>query len=161
MMAYFAAIRVWLVRPLQALGRATGIIATGDLAHRIPVATRDEFGTLAASINTMAASLDEKQRRLIAAERFALIGELAPYVPHNPRNPLASIRTTARAEMLDLPVEDTRRASFRDIVTATDRLESWVGDLLRFSSPVSLERTPESVKALVERCTDLARPQLA
>jgi len=47
------------------------------------------------------------------------------------------------------------------IVTATDRLESWVGDLLRFSSPVSLERTPESVQALVERCTDLARPELA
>ena len=161
MMAYFAAIRVWLVRPLQALGRATGIIATGDLAHRIPVASRDEFGTLAASINSMAASLDEKQRRLIAAERFALIGEMSAYVAHNIRNPLASIRTTAQAEMLDLPADDAHRASFRDIVTATDRLESWVGDLLRFSSPVSLERTPESVKALVERCTELARPQLA
>jgi two-component system sensor histidine kinase AtoS len=161
MMAYFAAIRVWLVRPLQALGRATGIIATGDLAHRIPVGSRDEFGTLAASINTMAASLDEKQRRLIAAERFALIGEMSAYVAHNIRNPLASIRTTAQAEMLDLPADDAHRASFRDIVTATDRLESWVGDLLRFSSPVSLERTPESVKALVERCTALARPELA
>ncbi|HJQ85074.1 MAG TPA: ATP-binding protein [Candidatus Binatia bacterium] len=161
MMAYFAAIRVWLVRPLQALGRATGVIATGDLGHRIPVATRDEFGRLADSINTMAASLAENQRRLLAAERFAMVGEMSAYVAHNIRNPLASIRTTAQAEMLDLPADDARRASFRDIVTATDRLESWVGDLLRFSSPVSLDRTPESLNALVERCTDLARPQLA
>ncbi|TMB18483.1 MAG: HAMP domain-containing protein [Deltaproteobacteria bacterium] len=160
MMAYFAAIRVWLVRPLQAIGRATGVISTGDLEHRVPVAGRDEFGALARSINSMAASLAENQRRLLAAERFAMVGEMAAYVAHNIRNPLASIRTTAQAEMLDLPAEDPRRASFRDIVTATDRLESWVGDLLRFSSPVTLERTPESVNDLVERCADLARPQL-
>lgn len=161
MMAYFAAIRVWLVRPLQALGRATRVIATGDLGHRIPVATRDEFGTLATSINTMAASLAENQRRLIAAERFALVGEMAAYVAHNIRNPLASIRTTAQAEMLELPPDDAGRGTYRDIVTATDRLESWVGDLLRFSSPVSLDRTPEDVNGLVERCAELARPELA
>ena len=160
MMAYFAAIRVWLVRPLQAIGRATGVISTGDLAHRVPVTGRDEFGALAGSINSMAASLAENQRRLLAAERFAMVGEMAAYVAHNIRNPLASIRTTAQAEMLDLPAEDPRRPSFRDIVTATDRLESWVGDLLRFSSPVTLERTLESVNDLVERCADLARPQL-
>jgi len=160
MMAYYAAIRVWLVRPLHAIGRATGVIATGDLEHRIPVASQDEFGALAASINTMAASLGENQRRLLAAERFAAVGEMAAYVAHNIRNPLASIRTTAQAEMLDLPPEDVRRASYRDIVTATDRLESWVGDLLRFSSPVNLERTPEDVNRLIERCADLARPEL-
>ncbi|HUE31196.1 MAG TPA: ATP-binding protein [Verrucomicrobiae bacterium] len=161
MMAYFAAIRVWLVRPLQAIGRATGVISTGDLEHRVPVVGRDEFGALAGSINSMAASLAENQRRLLAAERFAMVGEMAAYVAHNIRNPLASIRTTAQAEMLDLPAEDPRRASFRDIVTATDRLESWVGDLLRFSSPVTLERSVESVNDLIERCAHLARPQLA
>jgi two-component system, NtrC family, sensor histidine kinase HydH len=161
MMAYFTAIRVWLVRPLQALGRATGVISTGDLAHRIPVGSGDEFGTLAESINTMAASLAEHQRRLLAAERFAMVGEMSAYVAHNIRNPLASIRTTAQAEFLSLGEQDPRRESFRDIVTATDRLESWIGDLLRFSSPVTLVRTPESVNALVERCTALARAQLA
>jgi signal transduction histidine kinase len=160
MMAYFVAIRVWLVRPLQAIGRATGVISTGDLEHRVPVTGRDEFGTLAHSINSMATSLAENQRRLLAAERFAMVGEMAAYVAHNIRNPLASIRTTAQGEMLDLPAEDPRRGSFRDIVTATDRLESWIGDLLRFSSPVALQRTLESVNDLVERCADLARPQL-
>jgi two-component system sensor histidine kinase AtoS len=161
MMAYFAGIRVWLVRPLQALGRATGVIATGDLGHRIPVTSRDEFGALAESINTMAASLAENQRRLLAAERFAMIGEMSAYVAHNIRNPLASIRTTAQAELLGPAGDEGLRASFRDIVTATDRLESWVSDLLRFASPVALDRSVESLNALVERCTDLARPQLA
>src|SRR5262249_34663785 len=150
-----------LVRPLQALGRATGVIATGDLGHRIPVTSRDEFGALAESINTMAASLAENQRRLLAAERFAMIGEMSAYVAHNIRNPLASIRTPARADLLGPAGDEGLRASFRDIVTATDRLESWVSDLLRFASPVALDRSVESLNALVERCTDLARPQLA
>jgi len=161
MMAYFTAIRVWLVRPIQALGRATRVISTGDLGHRIPVLGRDEFGTLAASINTMAASLAENQRRLVAAERFAMVGEMSAYVAHNIRNPLASIRVTAQTELLDLAADDPGRASFQDIVTSADRLESWLGDLLRFSSPVTLERTLEDVNALVERCVALARPLLA
>src|SRR5581483_5076887 len=161
MMAYFAAIRVWLVRPLQALGRATGVISTGDLEHRVPMTGRDEFGTLAASINTMAASLAENQRRLVAAERFAAIGEMSAYVAHNIRNPLASIRTTAQAELLAAPQDDPSRTSFADIVTAADRLESWVGDLLRFASPVTLDRRPEELNALVGRCIELVRTQLA
>lgn len=161
MMAYFAAIRVWLVRPLQRIGRATGVISTGDLAHRIPVEGEDEFGTLAGSINSMAASLAENQRRLLAAERFAMVGEMSAYVAHNIRNPLASIRATAQAELLGLQNGDPQRESFADIVTATDRLESWVGDLLRSASPVVLERTPEDLNALVERCAALARPQLS
>jgi signal transduction histidine kinase len=161
MMTYFAAIQVWLRAPIQALGRATGIIATGDLDHRIPVTTRDEFGTLGASINAMAASLGEKQRRLLAAERFAMIGEMSAYVAHNIRNPLASIRAVAQAEMLAKRADDPERESFTDIVTAVDRLESWIGDLLRFSSPVTLDRHPEDLNALVTRCTELVRAQLA
>src|SRR5439155_13035964 len=128
MMAYFAAIRVWLHRPLEALGRATSVIATGDLTHRIPVQGNDEFGTLADSINSMAASLAENQRRLLAAERFAAVGEMSAYVAHNIRNPLASIRTTAQAEMLDLAEGDPRRPGFRDIVAATARLGCRVRD---------------------------------
>jgi signal transduction histidine kinase len=160
MMAYFAAIRVWLVRPIQALGRGTAVISTGDLEHRIPVAGRDEFAALGTSINTMAASLAEKQRRLVAAERFAAVGEMSAYVAHNIRNPLASIRATAQTELLDLPADDPRRGCFADIVTATDRLESWVGDLLRFSSPVTLARERQDLNALVERCAALVRPRV-
>jgi signal transduction histidine kinase len=152
MMAYFAAIRVWLVRPLQALGRATGVIATGDLTHRIPVKGHDEFGTLADSINSMAASLAENQRRLLAAERFAMVGEMSAYVAHNIRNPLASIRTTAQAEMLDLAEDDPRRPSFRDIVTATDRLESW----LARSSPRAESVSSSPSRPISSRSTSTA-----
>lgn len=161
MMAYFTAVRVWLVRPIQALGRATAIISTGNLEHRIPVRTRDELGSLAGSINSMAASLGEIQSRLVIAERFAAIGEMSAYVAHNIRNPLASVRATAQGELVDLAGDDPRRQAFSDIVVAADRLESWVQNLLRFSSPVTLEHASEDVNALVQRCVDLIRPRLA
>jgi signal transduction histidine kinase len=154
-MAYFGAMRVWLVRPIQALGAATRVIATGDLAHRIPVSRTDELGALAGSINTMAASLARIQRELVTAERFAMIGEMSAYVAHNIRNPLASIRATAQTEMDGLSADDPARAGLADIVRAADRLGGWVGDLLRFASPVALDCRRESLNALVERCLEL------
>ncbi len=160
MMAFFAAIRVWLVRPIQALSRATAVISTGDLEHRIAIAGRDELGSLATSINGMAASLAEIQRRLLQAERFAMIGEMSAYVAHNIRNPVASIRATAQAELDRLGAGDARRDGFLDVVRAADRIVSWVGDLLRFSSPVSLQKTRADMNALVSECVDLAHSQL-
>jgi signal transduction histidine kinase len=160
-MAHVVGVHVWLVRPIEQLGRATAVISTGDLGHRIPVAGDDELGRLAASINAMAGSLADIQARLVVAERFALIGQMSAYVAHNIRNPLASIRATAQGELVDLPPNDARRDRFADIVRAADRLHAWVEDFLRFSSPVTLEVRPESVNAVVERALDLARPRIA
>jgi signal transduction histidine kinase len=160
MMAYFMAIRAWLVRPIQVLSHATGIISTGNLDHRIPVTGRDELGNLAASINTMAASLTEIQDRLVMAERFALVGEMSAYVAHNIRNPVASIRATAQDELDRTPPDDLRYESLVNVVKAADRITSWVGDLLRFSSPVSLHKSVASLNSLVTQCVDLSQSQL-
>lgn len=108
----------------------------------------------------MAASLARIQTQLVMSERFALLGELAAYVAHNIRNPLASIRASAQAEAIELPRDDTRRAALDDIVRAVDRLDAWVGDLLRSASPVALARHSASLSDLVVRCVELARPRL-
>jgi two-component system sensor histidine kinase AtoS len=157
---FLAAIRAWFVEPVRALERATDVMSTGDLAHRITLEGDDELARLAGSINRMAASLAHIQTKLVTSERFALLGELAAYVAHNIRNPLASIRASAQAEAIELPVGDARRAAFEDIVQAVDRLGAWVTDLLRSVSPVALERRPGSVSELVARCVELARPRL-
>ena len=157
---FLAAIRTWLVDPVVALQRATEIMSTGDLTHRITIAGRGELAQLAASINDMASSLARIQNQLVTSERFALLGELAAYTAHNIRNPLASIRATAQAEAIELPGGDLRRAAFDDIINAVDRLDAWVTDLLRSVSPVALDRHPGSVNDLVERCVELALPRL-
>ncbi len=159
-LGFLAAIRAWFVEPVRALERATDVMSTGDLAHRITLTGDDELARLAGSINRMAASLAHIQTQLVTSERFALLGELAAYVAHNIRNPLASIRATAQAEAIELDAGDPRRAAFEDIVNAVDRLGGWVTDLLRSVSPVALERRPGSVSELVARCVELARPRL-
>ena len=159
-LGFLAAIRAWFVEPVRALERATDIMRTGDLGHRITLQGDDELARLADSINRMAASLAHIQTQLVTSERFALLGELAAYVAHNIRNPLASIRATAQGEAIELPAGDARRAAFEDIVQAVDRLGAWVTDLLRSVSPVALERRPGSVSELVARCVELARPRL-
>jgi len=160
-LAFLAAIRMWLVEPVRVLERGMQVMSTGDLSHRIALAGTDELASLAGGINRMAASLAGIQEQLIASERFALLGELAAYVAHNIRNPLASIRATAQGELVDLDGDDPRRGAFADIVRACDRLAAWVTDLLRSASPVVLERRAGRVDEVVARCAELARPRLA
>jgi signal transduction histidine kinase len=159
-LGFLAAIRHWFVEPVRTLERATEVMSRGDLAHRIALRGDDELGRLAGGINRMAASLARIQTQLVMSERFALLGELAAYVAHNIRNPLASIRASAQAEAIELPRDDARRAALDDIVRAVDRLDAWVGDLLRSASPVALARHSASLSDLVVRCVELARPRL-
>jgi two-component system sensor histidine kinase BaeS len=74
-----------IVQPLRRIVTATGRIAAGHYAERVPGdhgARGDEVDTLAASFNTMAGALEETERR-----RLALIGDLA----HELRTPIATI----------------------------------------------------------------------
>jgi signal transduction histidine kinase len=158
---FLAAIRSWLVEPVRAIERATEIMSTGDLGHRIELSGADELGRLGASINGMADSLSRIQGELVARERFALLGEMSAYVAHNIRNPLASIRATAQAELVDLGPDDPRRGVFQDIVSAADRLAAWVTDLLRSASPVVLERQEGRLGEVVAHCAEMARPRLS
>lgn len=72
-----------LSRPLGRLILATGRIASGDLAHRVAVRTRDEIGRLAQAFNAMAEALEssEKARKTLLAD-----------VAHELRTPLAVVR---------------------------------------------------------------------
>jgi PAS domain S-box-containing protein len=54
-------VRRRLVAPIAGLVDATKAYAAGDLAYRAPVESVDELGTLATSLNTMAASLRASQ----------------------------------------------------------------------------------------------------
>ena len=71
-----------LSRPIGRLAQASGRIAAGRYAERVPVSSDDEIGQLADSFNTMAASLEATERR-----RLELVGDVA----HELRTPLATL----------------------------------------------------------------------
>jgi len=113
-----------LTRPLRDAQIATGKIASGDLAARVPerAADGEELAGLARSINAMAEGL-ERSRRL---ERQFLLS-----VSHDLRTPLTSIRGFAEA-ISDGKAPDIPQAA--GIIGAeARRLERLVGDLLELA----------------------------
>jgi signal transduction histidine kinase len=104
------------VGPLLDLTRSAERLSEGDLSVRVPVTGADEVGTLAATFNQLATSLEhtlqEKDRaltetnrlyrnlkvaraRLNQAERLSALGMLAAGVSHELNNPLSIILSTA------------------------------------------------------------------
>ena len=114
---------VWIVinKPVKQLTKGTEEIMRGNLAHRIPIRSRDELGVLAESFNQMTEELqrarneivewtrtleervDEKtkelqraQRNMIHVEKMASLGQLASTVAHELNNPLEGVLTYAK-----------------------------------------------------------------
>ncbi|HEY2956573.1 MAG TPA: ATP-binding protein [Candidatus Eisenbacteria bacterium] len=92
-----AAFALWLVpistlvritvRPLQEAGQLAREIAAGHLDRRLPVRTDDELGALASSLNSMAAELDEAQRRARAeSENLRNTGEAVVAIARGARD---------------------------------------------------------------------------
>lgn len=87
------------LRPLRKLAITVRRIGRGEWRERIEVGERperdDEVARLAREINLMAATLEERERRLLHGERLAAIGRLAAQITHEIRNPLSSVALNA------------------------------------------------------------------
>jgi signal transduction histidine kinase len=145
-----------MARPLVEAMDATGRIAGGDLASRVPVRHGDypEFTSLAGSINDMAQSLEDGRAR----ERHLLLS-----VSHDLRTPLTSIRGFAEA-IHDGAIEDSTHAA--DVIIAESRrLERLVGDLLDLTKlearQMSIALRPTDVAEVVTTTAEGFRPAAA
>lgn len=145
-----------IARPLVEAMEATGRIASGELASRVPVRRGDypEFASLAGSINGMAQSLEDGRAR----ERQLLLA-----VSHDLRTPLTSIRGFAEA-IQDGAIEDNAHAA--DVIIAESRrLERLVGDLLDLTKlegrQMSITLRPTDVAEVVTTTAEGFRPAAA
>ncbi|MCB1915886.1 MAG: GHKL domain-containing protein [Rhodocyclaceae bacterium] len=93
-----------------------------------------------------------QERRLIDTETLAVIGEMSSAVAHGIRNPLASIRSSA--ELIQAADLEVAREAGADIVSESDRLETWVRELLSFSRPLDEQPEPVQVAPLIARCVE-------
>lgn len=154
--AVAAALSRRISMPLVEASTVARRIAGGELSARM--ATRsagdDELASLASSINSMAAGLEDARLR----ESRLLLS-----VSHDLRTPLTSVRGYAEA-IRDGVVDDSKQAA-DVIITATRRLERLVADLLELakldSDHLSLHLGPTDLVAVVRDTIRAAEPAAA
>jgi two-component system, OmpR family, sensor histidine kinase BaeS len=111
-----------LVRPVKALAAATGRLAAGEFATRVPVASADELGQLARDFNVLALTLEknEQTRRQWVAD-----------ISHELRTPLAILR--GEIEALQDGVRQPTPESINSLHGEALRLGRLVEDLYQLS----------------------------
>ncbi|MBI1948978.1 MAG: HAMP domain-containing histidine kinase [Deltaproteobacteria bacterium] len=149
-------------RPLLALEAAARRLAAGDLSARAAPERDDELGSLARRLNEMAVELDQREKRLLDAERLAGIGRLAAGVAHEINNPLGVMLGYAR--LIERRDDEAIREDARAIVDEIARCQSIVGGLLDLARPHRLKLADTDLAALAhevaERMGDTRRVEV-
>lgn len=122
-----------MTRSLRTLMRATGQIAEGDFATRVPTQRRDEIGRLGESINSMAARL---QQHVDGQKKF-----LAD-VAHELGSPIG--RLQVGTAILEDRVPENLRENVGDVREEVEQMSALVAELLEFTradlKPAETER---------------------
>lgn len=146
-----------VLAPVEAASRAAERIERGDFSARVPVTSRDEFGTWAERFNRMAAALDDTIGRLRQSQ--AQNRQFVADVSHELRTPLAALVAEAsilRDHLAALPPEARRAGEL--LIGDVARLRTLVDDLMEVSrfdaaaeqvdaGPVDLGRLVQTVTA--------------
>lgn len=101
--------------------------------------------------------LKAMEARLKAEERLATIGKLAAVVAHEIRNPLAAISASAQMLASNPDLGEEGREATDIVIRETDRLNTWISDLLEYARPKRGETVVLSVPDLVQEVADVVK----
>lgn len=162
-------------RPLQQMSEGAKAYEAGNLEHRIPATTTDEFGRFATSINSMASELllrrnEEANHRIVleqqVSERTSALEDalsrlrasegrrrsLLADISHELRTPTTAIRGEAEIALRGQKANDDYRSSLARIGQAASQMGSLIDDLLMMS------RGEDETLALNREPIDIAGP---
>jgi len=161
--------------PLKDLESGADRLASGDLENTIPVRSKDEFGQLAASFNSMTKALrkshdqledwgktleqkvEEATRELHKAqaesarsEKLASVGLLAAGIAHELNNPLTGVLTFSHLVRKNLPDGSPDAEDLDLVIRETKRCACIIRRLLDFSREKKPEKTFSNLNTLIE-----------
>jgi signal transduction histidine kinase len=150
-----------ITRPLAAItDTMREMSATGDLTRRIAWPTsrwKDEDAqVLAASFNTLTASITRFQRQFAERERLSALGRLSTVIAHEVRNPLMIIKGSLRPPRHRTSSPEEIREAAADIDEEVERLNRLVNDVLDFARPLRFDLAPTDVNAVCRQSVDAA-----
>lgn len=151
-------LRRWVLVPVLDLRAATKAITAGNLDYRIHARTRDEIGSLASEVNTMAETISTMQAQRIAQERIAAVEAVLRRIVHNLRNTLGGIRGLAEAQTFHAPPGSEASEDQNLMIATIDQFESWLAKLLLSTSPLNVYRSEESPRVIMDGLVHTVMP---
>jgi signal transduction histidine kinase len=151
------------LRPLGVLRARARAVAGGDYARRTGVTSHDEIGDLAREFDAMAGAIEEREQKVIRAERLATVGRMAAQITHEVRNPLASIGLYAEllGDEIGASASDEPRRLVRSIISEVDRLTEITETYLRFARLPRPKLEREDLGAIVTGVLEFSRAELS
>jgi signal transduction histidine kinase len=159
-----------IARPIELLSSTVERYGQGKSDARAPVTSGDEIGRLAGRFNTMADTLDEKNRelkgfneelqvrvdertrelkeaqdQLIRSQKAAAVGELGAGVAHEINNPLAAVLGSAQLALLRTDASSPVHQQLKDIEKESLRIKDIVESLLKLSVDGGEKRAASTV----------------
>jgi two-component system NtrC family sensor kinase len=155
-----------IVKPINALVRASHKIAQGDFSARVGTRSASEIGELEIMFNLMASSLDSREQeiarlneqRMMRSEKLASIGRLAAGIAHEINNPLTSVLTFSC--LLLKKGDESLKEKLEIIVKETTRCREIVKGLLCFARQNEPRKTRCNLNTVIENALSLAGNQL-
>ena len=148
-----------MTQHVSSLSEGVSQLAVGDFKARVPVQSRDEFGTLAASFNKMAEDLERHQALVVEQERLRRELELSRLI-QTEMLPRTSLRLGA-AEIggLSIPAREVGGDFFNYFALPDGRLALLVGDVSGkgVSAALLMANVQATLRARLPLETDLAR----
>jgi signal transduction histidine kinase len=165
-------ITLWLfgreaVSPLQRLVAAMRRAEAGELTVRADEGRPDELGVAARGFDAMLAALRRSQaeleafyrERMVRADRFAAVGEIATGLAHEIKNPLAGLSGALELLAEDLARNPRQAEVISEMRHQVERLTHTMESLLSFARPPRAHLRSTDVNATLEKVLFLIRQQ--
>lgn len=140
-------------RPLKKIDQAAAKIGMGNYQERINIESKDEFGDLAITINTMAEKLgkiDQERQKLDQIRKDFLAN-----VSHELKTPLATMQGFLEALQDDLINEDGRQKYYDVMYDETLHMNRLMDDILNLikleNKEITLSKHPMDTEPLINR----------
>jgi signal transduction histidine kinase len=155
------------ISPLQRLVASMKGAESGDLGVRADEGRPDEIGVAARGFDATLAALRRSQteleafyrERMVRADRFAAVGELATGLAHEIKNPLAGLSGALELLAEDLAASPRQAEVVGEMRHQVARLGNTMESLLSFARPPKTRLRTTDVNATLEKVLFLVRQQ--